>query len=190
MAGDCSCVNLYTELFPFIDSGWIGESFNVKQLDPDFIMTEVALTPYGLGSQMLEKGGDLYLGMLYAMNNRYGWGVKNADVEYKLWDDFGIQESKMLGYWNSQNPVKASNENVYVTVYKRNKTALVCMYNFNETRVTTKFSIDFEKLGFVPKEEAKCPKIKHKQIGKHINISSPIHLRGRTGLIFELEMRR
>lgn len=46
---------------------------------------------------MLKDGGDLYEGIIYAINNRYGWGYKNAADMYKLWDNFKIEESKMLG---------------------------------------------------------------------------------------------
>lgn len=51
---------------------------------------------------MLQDGGDLYEGMLYAMNNRYGWGYTNAVDMYKLWDEFIIEDSQMLGYWHSK----------------------------------------------------------------------------------------
>jgi len=147
-AGDVSCMNLYTEIIPFLDSVWLGEGFFYKKYSPEYMLAEVSGIPYGVTGQMLEGGGDLYLGMLYGMNNRYGWHYKNAVLMYKVWDDFGITDSKMLGYWHSKNPVKTSNSNVLVTTYLKEDSALICIYNFADR--IQKFSLDInpELLGF------------------------------------------
>lgn len=147
-AGDVSCMNLYTEILPFLDSVWLGEGFFYKKYSPEYMMAEVSGIPYGLTGQMLEGGGDLYLGMLYAMNNRFGWHYKNAVEMYHIWDEFEIHKSKMLGYWHSQNPVKTDNNSVLSTVYLKNSEALVCLYNFSEK--AEKFNVLFNKklLGF------------------------------------------
>lgn len=64
------------------------------------------------------------------MNNRYGWHVYNADRIYRVWDDFHIQDSRMLGYWHSECPIRTDNPDVLVTVYERPDTLLVAVYNF------------------------------------------------------------
>lgn len=147
-AGDVSCMNLYTEIIPFLDSIWLGEGFFYKKYSPEYMLAEVSGIPYGITGQMLEGGGDLYLGMLYAMNNRFGWGYKNAVDMYKIWDDFKITESRMLGYWNSRNPVKTNNRNVLTTVYLKNNAALFCIYNFADRTENFNIEIDMNLLGF------------------------------------------
>ncbi len=147
-AGDVSCMNLYTELIPFLDSVWLGEGFFYKKYSPEYMLAEVSGIPYGVTGQMLEGGGDLYLGMLYGMNNRYGWHYKNAVHMYKIWDDFGIAESRMRGYWHSENPVKTSNPQVLSTVYLKDDAALLCFYNFSDNAEKFTFSIDKALLGF------------------------------------------
>lgn len=151
LAGDAACLNIYSDILPFIDSLWIGEGFDIKKMSADYILTEMSGIPYGNTSQMLEGGGDQYAGMLYAMNNRYGWGVYNADRLYRVWDSFGIEDADMYGYWHSAVPIKTDNDNVKATVYLKDDKALVALYNFSDKK--QKFSIiaDSSKLGFVPK---------------------------------------
>lgn len=149
-AGDVSCMNLYTEIIPFLDSVWLGEGFFYKKYSPEYVLAEVCGIPYGVTGQMLEGGGDLYLGMLYAMNNRYGWHYKNATQMYKIWDDFGIENSRMLGYWHSDNPVKTNNANVLATVYLKKNEALLCFYNFSDKSERFYIQADKNMLGFNP----------------------------------------
>ncbi len=146
-AGDVSCLNLYCELLPFLDSIWLGEGFFYKKYSPEYMLAEVSGIPYGVPGQMLQDGGDLYEGMLYAMNNRYGWGCKNSVKLYKVWDDFGIEQSKMLGYWHSENPVKTTCPDVLATVYLKKDGALVCLYNFGKKKRSFGLEIS-QKLGF------------------------------------------
>ena len=63
-AGDVSCMNLYTEILPYLDSVWLGEGFFYKKYSPEYMLAEVCGIPYGLTGQMIEGGGDFYAGML------------------------------------------------------------------------------------------------------------------------------
>lgn len=183
-AGDVSCMNLYTELFPFIDSLWIGEGYKYINLSPDYLLTEVSGIPYGLTSQMLEDGGNHYLGMLYAMNNRYGWGYYTAVNMYKLWDDFGIQDSKMFGYWHSKSPIKTNNANVLCTSYVKENTALICLFNFSDKKCNISLDIDTDLLGFKV-SDIKRVKIRKLQSEKTIN-SNNLKLSKKDGIILLL----
>lgn len=182
-AGDISCMNLYTELMPFIDSFWIGEGYRYRRMTPEFLLTEVSGIPYGKTSAMLQDGGDPYIGMLYAMNNRFGWnGVTTATRIYRLWDDFGIEDSEMRGYWHSKNPMITGNDNVYATVYIKKDKALACMFNFSEEPVTVYPIIDETLLGFPVRkiETAFIPKLQRK---RKIHLKEGIALGGKDGMI-------
>lgn len=168
-AGDVSCMNLYTEILPFLDSVWLGEGFFYKKYSPEYMLAEVSGIPYGITGQMLEGGGDLYLGMLYGMNNRYGWHYKNAVHMYKIWDDFGIQDSRMLGYWHSENPVRTDNSNVLTTVYLKENEALVCAYNFADKAQSFSFELNEKLLGFKPESTFEFRFGKRKRAIKNIN---------------------
>lgn len=184
-AGDVSCLNLYAELLPFLDSIWLGEGFFYKKYSPEYMLAEVSGIPYGVPGQMLQDGGDLYAGMLYAMNNRFGWGCKNAVDMYKIWDEFEIQKSKMLGYWHSENPIKTDNSNVLTTVYLKDDSALLCVYNFSDYTEKFNFVIDNRKLGF---SISKCSEIKFGKNRKtKKDLSADFALRKRKGIILLLE---
>lgn len=184
-AGDVSCMNLYTEIIPFLDSVWLGEGFFYKKYSPEYMLAEVSGIPYGVTGQMLEGGGDLYLGMLYAMNNRFGWHYKNAVYMYKIWDDFGIEGSRMLGYWHSENPVNTDNKNVLVTVYVKKDSALVCAYNFADKAQSFYFGIDFGLLGFKFKNAVEIRFGKRSR--KINNVFKRFSLGKRKGIIIELK---
>ena len=184
-AGDVSCMNLYTEIIPFLDSVWLGEGFYYKKYSPEYMLAEVSGIPYGVTGQMLEGGGDLYLGMLYGMNNRYGWGYTNAVQMYKIWDDFGITDSKMLGYWHSKNPVKTDNPKVLSTVYLKEGEALVCLYNFSDRAESFDVSVDKGLLGFSPRSASEIRFGKReRKIG---NTNKRLKLGKRKGIIMNLK---
>lgn len=184
-AGDVSCMNLYTEIIPFLDSVWLGEGFYYKKYSPEYMLAEVSGIPYGVTGQMLESGGDLYLGMLYGMNNRYGWGYTNAVQMYKIWDDFGITDSKMLGYWHSKNPVKTDNPKVLSTVYLKEGEALVCLYNFSDRAESFDVSVDKGLLGFSPRSASEIRFGKReRKIG---NTNKRLKLGKRKGIIMNLK---
>lgn len=185
-AGDVSCMNLYTELFPFLDSLWIGEGYPYKDLSPDYLLTEVSGLPYGQTSQMLEGGGDPYIGMLYAMNNRYGWGVRNAQRIYALWDSFGIEESEMRGYWHSKNPIQTGNEAVRATAYLKRDKALVCLFNFSDEKVVVYPKIDHALLGFEARS-ARQVTIDKLQKEKSLSLEKGIKLKAKDGVLLLLE---
>ena len=184
-AGDVSCLNLYAELLPFLDSIWLGEGFFYKRYSPEYLLCEVSGIPYGVTGQMLEGGGDFYAGMLYAMNNRFGWGYTNATKMYKLWDDFGIADSKMLGYWHSKNPVKTDNKNVLATVYLKQNKALICIYNFADKAQKFKLNINNELLGF--KADCSSEMRFGKNSRKINNVFKTFRLGKRKGIIIELK---
>ncbi|MDB5091250.1 MAG: hypothetical protein JWR09_5244, partial [Mucilaginibacter sp.] len=118
--------NLYLEHFPYLNRLWFGEYFDYEKNSPDFFLTEVSGIPFGLMGEMLQGGGNPWRGMIYGMTNRMPWS-DNADPRpiWKVWDDFGMQGTKMIGYWVENNPVKTNNPEVLATIYKKDHSALV-----------------------------------------------------------------
>lgn len=187
-AGDATCMNIYADILPFLDSLWIGEGFDCRKMPADAILTEVSGLFYGNTSQMLEGGGNPYVGMLYAMNNRYGWGVCNADRIYRVWDDFGIQDAQMLGYWHSRCPIRTDNPDVLVTVYQKEDALLAAVYNFSEKAQTFRYDIDPGKLPFRPgrKETIRLYAKERRKLRRAANLQGPNTLPGRDGVLFLL----
>ncbi|MCV9929921.1 DUF6067 family protein [Flavobacterium sp. LS1R49] len=143
--------NLYMEHFPYINKLWFGEYFDYEKNNPDFFLTEVSGIPFGLMGEMLQDGGNAWRGMVYGMTCRMPWSG-NADPRpiWKLWDDFGIKGSEMIGYWSENCPVKTSNDKVLATVYKKNGSALISIASWADADVKVKLLIDWKKLGIDP----------------------------------------
>ena len=141
--------NQYMELFPFIDSLWYGEGFNYNE-SPDYWLVEVSGIPYGLFGEMLEGGGNPWRGMIYGMTGRLGWGG-NPRPLWKLWDRFGIQDARMIGYWDDACPVKTGRKDVLATAYVRKGKTLVAIASWAKERVELKPQIDFAALGLDPR---------------------------------------
>lgn len=115
-AGEISCMMLYMQHLSCFDSLWIGESYDYDK-DPDYWFTEISGIPFGLTSQMLEGDGHPFRGLLYGMTNRSQWGKVSPKPLYDLWDDFGIESSQLIGYWERtmvQLNHKALRASVYV----------------------------------------------------------------------------
>ena len=143
--------NLYLEHFPYLNRLWFGEYFDYEKNSPDFFLTEVSGIPFGLMGEMLQGGGNPWRGMIYGMTNRMPWS-DNADPRpiWKVWDNFGMQGSKMIGYWVANNPVKTNNPEVLATVYKKDKSALVAIASWAADDTTVKLQIDWNALGIDP----------------------------------------
>lgn len=191
-AGDCSCMNIYANILPFVDSLWIGEGFDCRKLPPDYIFTEVSGLMYGNMSEMLEGGGDPYAGMLYGMNNRYGWHVYNADKIYRVWDDFRIQDARMLGYWHSECPIRTDNPDVLVTVYEKPDALLVAVYNFSNQRQIFHYQINPQKMKFnaYTVEKVRLSRREWRKISQATRMAGENSLPARDGVLFFLKKNK
>ncbi len=160
--------NLYMEHFPYLNRLWFGEYFDYEKNGPDFYLTEVSGIPFGLMGEMLQDGGNAWRGMLYGMTNRMPWS-NNADPRpiWKLWDDFGMEGSEMIGYWSPGCPVKTDNGKVLATVYKKQGAVLVSIASWADSDINIKLMIDWEKLGIdAAKAEITAPPVKNFQPAK------------------------
>ena len=74
-----------------MDKLWFVESFRYNQMSPDAWLVEVSGIPFGLMGDMLQGGGNRWLGMVYGMTARMPWtGAADPRPVWKVWDDFGI----------------------------------------------------------------------------------------------------
>ena len=115
--------NQYMEFFPYVDRLWFGEGFNYDD-PPDYWLTEVSGIPFGLMGEMLQDGGNKWRGMLYGMTARMPWRDDIGPL-WRLWDEFGIAEARMIGYWEKDCPVRTDQPGVLATVYTRPGKTLV-----------------------------------------------------------------
>ncbi|WCT11431.1 glycoside hydrolase domain-containing protein [Mucilaginibacter jinjuensis] len=168
--------NLYMEHFPYLNRLWFGEYFDYEKNDADFFLTEVSGIPFGLMGEMLQGGGNPWRGMIFGMTNRMPWS-DNADPRpiWKAWDDFGMQGTKMIGYWVDSNPVKTSDNKVLATVYKKNNKAMISIASWASDDIKVKLQIDWKALGIDPaKAIITAPEIKNFQPAVKFGVNDEI----------------
>lgn len=181
--------NLYMEHFPYLNRLWFGEYFDYEKGDPDFFLTEVSGIPFGLMGEMLQDGGNPWRGMVYGMTARMPWS-DNADPRpvWKVWDEFGMAGSKMIGYWVSNNPVQTNHEKIKATVYKKPGKVLISLASWAEKDENIVLNIDFKSLGIDPKKAMlKAPAINNFQPGKTFTIGQNIPVEKNKGWLLVLE---
>jgi hypothetical protein len=69
---------------------------------------------------------------------------------WKLWNSFGIEQAKMIGYWDNACPVKTNHPNVKATVYVREGKTLISIGNFDKKDQDVRLTFDWKKLGLDP----------------------------------------
>jgi hypothetical protein len=133
------------EHFPFIDRLWFGEYFEYDR-GPDYWLTEVSGIPFGLMGEMLEKGGNPWRGMLYGMTARLPWSGDPRPL-WRLWDDFGIATSRMIGYWVPDRPVRTNRNDILATSYVKAGATLVAVASWSDTTRDVILEFDWDALG-------------------------------------------
>lgn len=144
-------LSMYMELLPYVDSLWIGEGFDYNE-SPDYYLTEICGIPFGLANDMLQGGGHPWRGMVYGMTCRYGW-QQGGDPQHlwRLWQEFGISDARMFGYWTPDCPVKTDHPQVLATAYVRaDGRTLIALASWASEPVCCRLTFDWDQLGLSP----------------------------------------
>lgn len=155
--GFASSANLYLEHFPYLDRLWFGEYFDYNGSGPDYWLIELSGIPFGLMGEMLQDGGNAWRGMVFGMTARLPWAGDPRPL-WKVWDEFGISESGMIGWWVDGNPVKTGREDVLATCYVRRgrggsgNATMIALASWAKEPVEIRLAIDWKKLGLDPKK--------------------------------------
>lgn len=183
--------NLYMEHFPYLNRLWFGEYFDYEKSRPDFFLTEVSGIPFGLMGEMLQDGGNQWRGMIYGMTNRLPWSGNNDPRPiWKVWDNFGMKGTKMIGYWSDNCPVKTSNAEVLATVYQKQGSALVAIASWADQDATVKLNIDWKKLGIDPaKAMISMPAIANFQKAQDLTANSEITVPKGQGFLMVIKQK-
>ncbi|MEG1861483.1 MAG: DUF6067 family protein [Bacteroidaceae bacterium] len=176
--------NQYADFMPYIDRSWFGESFRYGEMQPDEWLVTFSGIPYGMMSEMLQDGGNLYLGMIYGTSNRkyQSNNGKVPDEIWKLWKDFHIDEAKMKGYWDEKPAVQTDQEQVKATAYCHKGKTLIVVGNFSKKDLTVNLKIDWKAFGLPRSSKAMLPQMGNLQKGGEIDLNTPLKIEGQKGL--------
>jgi hypothetical protein len=177
----------YAEFYPYVDKVWFGEDFMYNQMPPANWLTESSGIPFGLMGDMLEGGGNPWRGMLYGMSSRLPWMGDPTEM-WKLWDSFGIADSKMVGYWEEKPVVTTSNKDVLATAYIKDKKILISIASWATEKVSVHLNIDYKRLGLAPeKVTITAPEINMVQTKQTFTPAESITIDPTKGLILLIE---
>jgi hypothetical protein len=172
--GFTNSANLYLEHFPYINRLWFGEYFDPNS-PPDFWFIEMSGIPYGLMGEMLQDGGNRWRGMVYGMTSRMPYDGNDPAPVWKVWDDFKIQDSDMIGYWSPRCPVKTGNKDVMATAYVKTGKTLVSIASWAQEDLNVRLSIDWPALGIDPaRATVTAPEVKDFQPAAKFGPNEPI----------------
>ena len=172
--GFASSANLYLEHFPYLNRLWFGEYFDYGSA-PDYWLVEVSGIPFGLMGEMLQDGGNAWRGMIYGMTNRLPWSGQDPARLWKVWDDFGIEGARMIGYWSPHCPVRTDSEAVLATVYAKQGAALIALASWADEPVECRLAVDWAALGIDPENAGlTAPAIHDFQPGTAFQPDDPI----------------
>lgn len=182
-AGYANSLNIYMDLLPYVDRIWIGEGFGAAN-SLDFWMVEMAGIPFGVMSETLDAR-NIYRGMVYGMLPRLPWSGNPVPM-WQLWDQFGMKDAVLRGYWDERCPAKTENENLPATVYINGDKALIAIANWTDLPQSGKLVVDENLLGFKP-SKVYLPQIEKTQWEGGFNLQRNFEVMGRNGLIIWVE---
>jgi hypothetical protein len=181
--------NQYTEFFPYVNRLWFGEGFNYDAMSPEQWLVECSGIPFGLMGDMLEGGGNRWRGMLFGMTARLPWANSDPRPVWKVWDEFGIGEARMLGWWEKECPVRTGREDVLATAYVKPGKTLVALASWAPEKTDVRLQVDWKALGLdASKARLVAPEIKDFQPSKTWRLDEPIPVEPKHGwLIYVAE---
>lgn len=182
--------NQYTGFFPYVDRLWFGESFRYNQMRPDEWFVTFSGIPFGQMSEMLQDGGNRFLGMVYGATARHSYGAYSPAPVWALWDSFGIGEARMLGYWDEDCPVETSDPEVKATAYVKADQVLVSVGNFSNQDKTVTLSFDWNALGMRPDQATlEKPEVADFQTAGQLKLQEPIPVKSKEGCLLLLKKK-
>ncbi len=146
------CVNLFMDSLPFVDRLWFGEGHHYSGPPAEHFLVEISGVPFGLMGEMLEGGGNPWLGLVHGCTGRLGW-QGDPRVVWKGWDDFGVADAEFIGWWAGKDcPVQTGDNAVKATVWKKKGRTLLALGNFDAADRRVKLTVDWTALGLSPEK--------------------------------------
>jgi hypothetical protein len=144
----------YLEFFPYLDKIWFGEGVDYEGSSPATWLISISGIPFGFIGDMLHMGGNPWRGMVYGMTQRFGWEtyglVMNPTNIWKVEDNFGIADARMVGYWDESPVVTTSDPHVMATAYIKEKKMLISVASWATEKKDVQLRIDLRAAGLSP----------------------------------------
>lgn len=185
--------NQYCAFMPYLDRLWWGESFQYNNMTPDEWLVTCSGQTLGVMGEMLQGGGNRYLGMVYGLTARHSW-MNYVDIKetnpgpvWGLWKNFGIEDSKMKGYWDEDCPISTNDSDVKATVYIKDGKILISVGNFSKEDKDVSLIIDWKHIG-ISKSKARlfAPAVQYFQEETTYPVEKSISIKAKEGKLLIL----
>ena len=181
----------YVDVIPFANKLYMSKGFDLSR-DPDYVLTEVSGLIFGMTADSHYDAG-VSRSLVYGMMPKFGEdeAISRAlgDIN-KIFNDFGIENATMKGFWDKTNPVKVDNAKVYCTSYLNGGDMIAVFYNANDKTTTFEVGVEnkfnFTTLG----KKVYAPQIEGMQSEKKVSFGKPMKLKAHSGLIVYVKKRR
>lgn len=174
-------VNAYATFFPYVDRLWFGEDFSYQEMEEDEWLVTFSGIPFGVMSEMLQDGGNPYLGALYGASVRHSFTRHSPAAIWKLWEEFGVADAELLGYWDEKVPVTTSVPEVKATVYQKEGEWLVCIGNFDDQDHDVRLSLMENLPELINDSELIFPAVDGLQVYRRIGVEEAFTVEGKKG---------
>lgn len=182
--------NQYTDFFPYVDRLWFGESFKYNEMMPDEWFVTFSGIPFGVMSEMLQDGGNRFLGMVYGTTARHSYGKYSPAPVWGLWKSFGIEEARMSGYWDKDCPVHTNHPLVKATAYIKPGKVLISIGNFDTKEHGIRLSIDWKSLNLKPEQvKLEAPAVAEFQKATSFGVDDLIPVKAKEGWLLILSTK-
>ncbi|WP_157245618.1 glycoside hydrolase domain-containing protein [Nonomuraea typhae] len=173
--GFASSANLYLEHLPYVDRLWFGEYFDYDA-EPDQWLAETCGIPFGVMADMLQDGGHPWRGLVYGMTSRIYPGG-NPRAMWRLFDEYGVPDADMYGYWSPSAPVRSGTDTAKATAYVGRNGTLIALGGWQDGPVT--LEIDWDRLGLDPRTATlRAPEIEGLQKPAVLSLHKPVPVDG------------
>jgi hypothetical protein len=152
-------------------------------------MVELSGIPFGLMSEMLQDGGNPWRGMLYGMTNRLPWAGDPRPL-WNFWDQQGIENTDMIGYWVPNAPLKTRRNDVLATTYRGKGHSIVALASWAKDPAGVILEIDWRALGIDPaRASIEAPAIEKFQSAHTFRPGEPVQVEPGKGLLLVIGQR-
>lgn len=149
--GHATAPNLYMELFPYLDTLWVGEGY-YYDFPPDRWLIEISGIPFGVPCQLMRERRSVWRGMVYGQASRAGWGNADLIPLWRFFDEYRMAERTMIGFWDESCPVSCDHPSIKASVFQGKDDLVLAVANWSETAETTTIDIDAKALGGNPED--------------------------------------
>lgn len=183
-------VCFYMEHLPYVTQLMFGEVFWFDGPE-GYWMTNLAGLPFGVVNQFYPVPGPDYpfRSLLYASAPNVG---PSAAPIHAMWDRWGINtQTKVLGYWDKNCPVKTNARDTFASVYVNEGKALICVASWAKETTPVTLTVDWPALGLDPAQvRVSLPDIGSVQKPQEtFDLSQPIAILPGKGIVIGAEKR-